>query len=499
MTTKPKQKYPFKTKPFQHQIDALRTMWGKPAFALLMEQGTGKTKVTIDEAGALFIAGRLKRLLVLAPNGVHANWEDEIETHLPESIKRDVLVWNSGMTGKAWKTHQEQFLRSPPADTFSILLMNIEGMVSSRAYDLALEFMKQPLAGMIVDESSRIKNHKAGRTKKTTALGELACHKRILTGTPISQGPLDVFGQFNFLSPQLLGTKSFHVFKHRYAIWSLERNPQSGARFEKLVEYKDLDHLQMKIAPHSFRVTKEDCLDLPEKLYTIHRVGMSKPQAKVYEAMKEELLYEIDREDLAPANTLVKLLRLQQIVGGFLPKEGEEDKSAVEAIEGVNPKMALLLELMESLPGKAIVWARFRSELEAIEKALRKAHGRDAVVSYHGGITDLDQRRNAVKSFQVPESNPRFFVANPQAGGIGLQLTAATTVVYFSNDFSLETRLQSEDRAHRIGQTSNVQYIDLVARDSIDEQILGALRSKRSIADLMTAPDALRRIREMLT
>ncbi len=495
-------KYPYKTKPFVHQQTALRMMWGKRYFALLMEQGTGKTKVILDELGAMWLAGRVSRLLVLAPNGVHANWEDEIETHLPTVIPRRVLVWDSDKLSKSKisKARKEQlvsFLASTRKKGLLIFLVNIEGMIAPGTVMLCRDFLLSDKTAIVLDESSRIKDYKSNRTKKATQLGRLGVYKRILTGTPVTQGPLDVYAQFRFLSEEVFGT-NWHVFRHKYADWSTERNPQSGARFEQIVAFKNLPDLQKRIAPISFRITKEECLDLPPKLYTINRLEMTSQQAKIYQAMSEELLFLIDREDLTPANILVKLLRLQQICGGFLPSEddGITSKDAVP-IEGANPKLALLVERMDGLQGKAIVWARFRAELDFIERRLAKAHGKDAVVTYHGG-TSAEQRKEAVRRFQDSESGPRFFVSNPRAGGMGITLTIATTVVYFSSDFSLETRLQSEDRAHRIGQKKKVHYIDLIMRDSIDEQVLGALKAKRSIADALVGPGVLARVTDML-
>ena len=488
--------FPFKTEPFAHQLEALRVMWGRAFFALFMEQGTGKTKVVLDEAAALYLKGRVQTLLVLAPNGVHANWEDEIEKHLPEEINRTVAVWDSNKASKKWEQEKHDLLVCQ--EGLAILLMNVEGMVSKRTVEFAKTFLLRGKALMVVDESSRIKNYQANRTKKVWYLGTMADYRRILTGTPITQGPLDLFAQCRYLHPTaMFGTDNWHVFRHRYATWTTETNPQSGKRFEQLVEYQNLQELQVKVAPHAFRVTKEQCLDLPPKLYSTKRIVMNPKQARIYNLMNEEILYEIDRDDLTPQNVLVKLLRLQQITGGFLPTEGNTTK--VEAIEGLNPKVALLKELTEELTGKAIVWARFRSELDAIISMLSDAHGRDAVVAYHGGITDLEQRRDAIRRFQDPESSVHYFVANQQAGGMGINLTQGRTVFYYSNDFNLENRLQSEDRAHRIGQDEKVHYIDLVARGTVDEKVLGALRAKKNLAEMLMAPDALKQLRELFT
>jgi SNF2 family DNA or RNA helicase len=485
------QDYLFKTKPFDHQLKVFTNSRDREGYALLMEQGTGKTKIIIDTVSWLYCKGDIDALLIVAPNGVQRNWVlNEIPIHTPDYISYK-STWYSNSPNKKEEAAICQVLDH---QGLKIIAMNIESMATAKGVAFAKKFLLSFRSMLVIDESSTIKNPKATRTKNLLKLSVHAKYRRILTGTPVTQGPLDLFTQFSFLDSQILRCQSYYAFRNKYAIMKEMRT--AGRSFMVVQGYVNTDELANLIAPHSHRVTKVDCLDLPDKLYTKRYVELSLTQRKLYNSLKKDVLVEFNGKEMSAPLALTKLLRLQQIVGGFFSADVEFDisddgeilpslsKRIPEAIDEKNPRVESLIELMEETNGKVIIWARFRAEIAEITKRLREDYGTDSCVEYHGGIEN-DLRSINVQRFQSdPEA--RFFVGHVQAGGKGLTLHAANTVVYFSNDFSLENRLQSEDRAHRIGQRSNVTYIDFVATNTLDETIVTTLRGKKSVADLIT-------------
>jgi len=288
-----------------------------------------------------------------------------------------------------------------------------------------------------------------------------------MTGTPVTKGPEDVYSQFKFLDPHILGYDSFYSFRARYCV-------MGGYENKQIVSYQNVDELTKNIEGHSFRVLKKDCLDLPDKIYQRHPVDLSPKQRKLYDQLRKEFIAELEGEHIDAPETITRLLRLQQIVCGWFPTEEE-----VKPIDEKNPRMQALLDILSDIDTKVIIWARFKADLRAIERALG-----DLAVAYHGDVSN-DQRAIAVERFQN-DPKVRYFIGQPQSGGIGLTLTAAECAIYYSNSFDLETRLQSEDRCHRIGTKNNVTYIDIEAPKTIDSKIIKALQSKKSLADVVT-------------
>lgn len=448
--------------------------------------------MVVDTACWLWLTDQIDGVLVIAPNSVKTTWVvDEIPTHSSPDVPWEAAWWSAN--GRAADRERFQQVLHSTRDALSWLVVNVESL-SARgdAYDACERFLKNLRVLLVVDESSKIKN-RVKRTKAVIKLGQLAAYRRICSGTPVTQGPLDLYTQFHFLDPAIINFPTFTAFKNRYALFDTRFG------FPKLIKYLNLDELQAKIAPHSYRVTRAECLDLPPKVYQKLEIDLAPEQRRLYDAMKERMLVElsVDGRTVSATIVLTKLLRLQQIVGGFLsldppePIVGEDISPVtpprdVQPVPGSNPKIAALLELAEQVQGKVIVWARFRAEIAAVAAALGKAHGTDAVVEFHGGISD-DGRTAARQTFQDPLSPVRFFVAQTDVGGYGLTLTAARTVVYYSNTFSLEARLQSEDRAMRIGQTGSVTYVDIIARDTLDSRVLEALRGKKDLASIVLA------------
>lgn len=483
-----------KTKGMAHQLEAVQRMVGRRTYALFMEQGTGKTWTLLADAERLYAKGAIDAVLVFAPNGVHTNWvKREIPTHMEgEIIARH---WRSGAGVKHLRWMEDLFKVRQEGQPvpLRILAMNIDAVITKKGYDFAERFLMATNALMIIDESGRIKNPDAARTKALMKLRHLAKGARIATGTPITRAPTDVFSQMQFLEHGLLGTTSYRAFVAEYADVlpnshplmqnMVRRNPK--AAYAQIIaknpdgspRWRNLDKLQKLLEPHSFRVLKKDCLDLPEKIYKTISFELEPEQRRVYEKMEEENRIELDERTELPVSELAALVKLQQITSGFvnLPTGG------LKYISEDNPRLKALLDALQDVDGKFIVWARFTEEIHAVRDALTAAGYN--VVTYFGA-TSRDDREAAVDGFQN-DPNIHCFIGNAQAAGIGLTLTAGETVFYFSNSFDLDHRLQSEDRSHRIGTVNHVVYIDLVAEDTVDEKIARNLQRKQRTAAIV--------------
>jgi len=458
--------FDFKTKPYEHQLVALQRSYDKTNYGYFMEMGCGKSKVLIDNLAWLHVNKGLDTAIIIAPKGVYRNWQiSEIPAHLPEDIEHEVYVWNPNPNkaeGKRLKAGIEE------RGKLRILLVNVEGFATQKVKKFVDLFVRGTPFLLAIDESTTIKNPKAKRTKALVALGKSASFRRILTGSPVTKSPMDLYSQCEFMDKRLLGFDSYFSFQGRYAITRTQR--MGSHSFQQIVGYRNLDELSSRLETFSYRVTKEEALDLPDKIYTTREVSLTDDQHRHYMSLKEAAIAVLEDGELvsAPA-VMTQLLRLQQVLCGHLMTDDGE------LVEIPTNRLSALLATVEEMDGKVIIWSRFRYDIKAIVATLAKTYGADSVVSYFGDTTD-EQRQNAIASFQFGDA--RFFVANPQTAGYGLTLTAATNVIYYANDFNLETRIQSEDRCHRIGQKKSVTYVDLVTRNSIDEHIVRTLRAK---------------------
>ena len=469
--------YRFKTKPFQHQLDALKESWNKEVWALFMEMGTGKTKVCIDNIAILFDKGKINAALIIVPNGIKRNWRNELKIHLSDHIKYRVAVW-SASPKKEEKIEIEQL--SVMVDDLTVFIMNIEALSTKRGYDFAYSFLLRNQTLVCVDESTTIKNHSAQRTKNILKLSQHAKYKRIMTGSPVTKSPLDLFSQVQFLDPWLLDQQSYYSFRARYAV--IVQRSVGTHSFQHIVKYQRLDELQEKIQNFSTRILKSDCLDLPEKVYTKRVVSLTAEQVKAYTEMKKAAITFFEDNVMTAASVLTQIIRLHQITCGHFKTDDGEVKSIK------SNRIKELLEVLEETNGKVIIWAVYRYDIQQIEKTLGEKYGKESVATYYGDTKD-SIRQSIVDRFMDPDDPLRSFVGNPKTGGYGLTLTSSHTVVYYSNDYSLEIRLQSEDRAHRIGQTSKVTYVDLIAENTIDEKIVKALNAKIDLASQVMGED----------
>lgn len=511
--------FPYKTQPRDHQRKALQATAVKPFFALTMEQGTGKTKVVIDTASALHMQGKITGLLVVAPNTVHRQWVTiEIPKHMPEITDYAALPW----TGKAGqnrkiKAAMADLLESGPA--LRVLTVNYEALRSKDCVDFISKFLKSHKVLFVLDEAHRIKNPSAKTTRAILKLGEKAAYRRILTGTPVARSPLDVYAPYQFLSDSILRYPTFSAFRAQHAVLLPPTHPLVRSQLEKMrlrgkpayagsisiiatdsdgkPKYKNLEQLQAKLQPYTFRVLKKDCLDLPPKVYAVRHVALHPLQEAAIAKLRALVTMGANSVEEASGviSPMVAVLYYQQILCGVIPEPLRKfygDAPILFPEPAVNPRMAALLDELEEVTNKAIIWCRFTHDIVSITAALKALYGEESTAAFYGEVSPT-QREEIMAKFQDRSGPLRWFVGNPQAGGTGLTLTAAEDVIYYSNSFKFLDRLQSEDRCHRIGTVGSVRYLDLVVPDSVDEHILRANEAKMDLADAITG-DSLKEL-----
>ena len=494
-----------KTKPMDHQVIGLERSDGKRNFAFLMEQGTGKTWLTLADAERCFLLDKIDAIAVIAPNGVHTNWvRREIPTHL--EVKSLCYAWRGTPSSKKAKEDVERMYRTHYAHEdrpLRVFAINIEAINSNNGYEALERFIKAYRVMVIVDESTRIKNPDAKRSKKVVTLGREGIARRILSGTPLTRAPTDLFMQFHFLKEGLLGTKSFRAFNSEFSVLLDPGHPQMIAIMRKLAGktrgipqvvakddngvpmFRNLERLSDLIAPHSYRVTKKDCLDLPDKIYKVATFELSPNQRKVYDTVAAEYSYLLERDDGVNEDVSFEAIasrtKLKQITSGFINIYGEAQLLPPED----NPRMALFKSIVEGLldrdpDASFIVWAMFEQELIQIKAFLDSINVNSAM---YYGATKKDARDQIIDDFQA--GTIKCFIGHAAAGGIGITLTKAETAIYYSCSDDNELRMQSEDRCHRIGTVNNVVYWDLIGEDTIDEKIARSNAMKSHLADVV--------------
>ena len=462
--------YKFKTKPYAHQLTALEKSWNKENYAYFMEMGTGKTKVLIDNVAMLYDKGKIDGALIIAPKGVVKTWyEQELPTHLPDHIENVSVLWQPNIT----KTQQEKLDTLFEIDTaLHILIMNVEALSTEKGVKFATKFINSHKTMMAIDESTTIKTPSARRTKNIISLGLNAKYKRIMTGSPITKNPLDLYTQCEFLDPWLLDFASYYAFRNRYA--EMKTMHIRGRSIQVVDKFQNLGELSDIVKEFSYRVLKEDCLDLPPKVFIKRHITLTADQKRVYEQMKEQAIAHLNGKVTTTMTVLTQLMRLHQITCGYVTA----DDGTTQQVE--SNRLNELMSILEDTDGKVIIWANYQLSVGEIIQKIIKVYGPDSYVHYYG-LTPQEDRQDFIRKFQN-DPKCRFIIGTPQTGGYGITLTEANTVIYYSNGYDLEKRLQSEDRAHRIGQKKTVTYIDLICEDTIDEKIVKALRNKINIA-----------------
>jgi SNF2 family DNA or RNA helicase len=451
-------------------MTALEKSWNKENFAYFMEMGTGKTKVLIDNLSMLYDKGKVNGALIVAPKGVVKTWyEQELPAHLVDHIECVSVLWQSNITKKQQEHLDMLFM---PGLGLHILIMNVESLSTDKGVNFARKFLSSHNTLMAIDESTTIKTPTAKRTKNIISLGKLAKYRRIMTGSPVTKNPLDLYTQCLFLDPYLLNFQSYYAFRNRYAI--MKTMHVRGRSIQVVHKFQNLNELSETVKTFSDRVLKEDCLDLPPKIFMKRHVALTPDQKKIYDQMKKQAIAVLNGKVTSTMTVLTQLMRLHQITCGHFTA----DDGTTQSVD--SNRIKELMGVLDETEGKAIIWANYQLSVGEIIQAIIKEYGEDSYVHYYG-LTSQEERQDNIRKFQN-DPKCRFLVGTPQTGGYGITLTQAHTVIYYSNSYDLEKRLQSEDRAHRIGQTKTVTYIDLIAEDTVDEKIVKALRDKINIA-----------------
>jgi len=463
--------YKFKTTPYQHQLNALALSWEKEYFAYFMEMGTGKSKVLIDNIAMLYDKGKINGALIIAPKGVIGTWyKDQIPNHMPDHVEYKAVMWQANINIKQQKKLDTLF---ETGEDLHILVMNVESFSTKKGIEFAYKFLSCHNTMMTIDESTTIKNPDAKRTKNICKLGPHAKYRRILTGSPITKSPLDLYKQCDFLAPELLGHSSYYSFRTRYAI--MKTANFGGRSVQIVVGYRNLPELTDMLKKFSYRVLKDECLDLPKKTFMRRVVKLTKEQDYAYKQMSQLALAQFQGKLMTTATVMTQLMRLHQITCGHFTA----DDGTIKDLK--NNRSDELSDLLNEVHGKVVIWAHYQYDVETIVERIKKEHGNNSVVTYYG-LTPQDQRQDNIKKFQDKEGPVRFLVGTTATGGYGITLTAASTMIYYSNGYDLEKRQQSEARIDRIGQESPMTYIDLIAENTIDDKIVVALRKKVNIA-----------------
>lgn len=464
--------FKFKTEPYPHQLEALQFGIDLPNFALTMDPGTGKSKVMIDDVSCFFLKNEGDAAIVICPNSIKSNWEEQIEIH--SSVPHDVFVF-----GPDTKKKFNEWMLTP-FNGVKWALFAVESFSQGDAMVYAEKFLLLRRCALLIDESSRIKTHDSIRTKNITKLGLFAKRKRTASGTPLTKGPQDLYAQYSFLDPDIIGGSSFYSFRNRYCL-------MGGYKMRQIVGTMNEDELIQLINPYTYRASKADHLKLPPKVYQIRKVAPSKEQEQIYKKLDTEGYAEIKGHAISFDNVLVKHLRLQQISSGFVPAakllpNGMVDENETELIPlaGKNPKIEELVGVLDEIDGKVIIWCRFQREVDLVFDAI-------GGVKFYG-LQSADENTTARRAF-MNDPDVKYFIGTQSSGGIGITLVSAATVIYLSNTFMLEDRIQSEDRAHRIGQTADsVLYIDIVMdRDWVDSKVIKSIQMKKDYSDWLLA------------
>jgi SNF2 family DNA or RNA helicase len=471
----------FLKEPFKHQKDAVASCHNTDMhnYAYLMEMGTGKTLTALVDLLLLNNKDIVECAVVLAPKSVYRNWMKEINTFISSDYDYKVNTWDPSMIDPYTKENlsTEKFFVAGRESKLHVFLMNIESLSTPKGMNYLSAFLSRKDLSrtmMIVDESTTIKTPTAKRTKNLIKITKDIAYKRILTGTPVTKSPLDIYTQFAFLDTKILGQSNYYAFRARYA--KIINRPTSGGRhFPLITGYQRLEELEEKIYTHAFRVKKEECTDLPDKVYQKRFVTMSEKQLVAYESLRRNAMFIFNDNTTTSVNRLSQIVKLHQVCCGFTINDDGEIHDVP------NKRYDELLNVLEESDGKVIIWANYRHNIQTITQKLKDKYGDTSTAAFYGD-TDNQVRMDLVENFQNKGHDLTYLVANPKTGGYGITLTASHTVVYFSNNYDLEIRLQSEDRAHRIGQKNKVTYVDFVCKGTVDEKILTALKNKVDIA-----------------
>jgi len=442
-----------------HQAAAVAKTAPSRIGALFMEMGTGKSRTAIELVRLR--RKRISKTIWFCPVSLKQTVKHEILKHT-DTRPNEIHIFD----------HKSNMRTLPEAGWY---IVGIESMSASKRVILTVNSIVDEKTFVILDESQYIKGHRSARTNWITDISKRARYRLILTGTPMSQGIVDLFSQMRFLSPKILGYRSFYSFAHNH----LEYHPNYPGL---IIESHNTEYIAAKIKPYVYQVTKEECLDLPDKLYETRYFEMTWEQREVYDQAKIDLLMDIDYDHFNSITIFRLFSALQQIVSGYRRrKHGEE----WQVNYFIHYRDEMLGGIVSQIPEteKIIIWAKYRYDIDTIKAVLTECHGENSIALFHGGINEKG-RADQVMRFR---RNARFFIATPSCGGHGLTLNEAHHVIFYNNSFKYAERLQAEDRCHRIGQSQPVTYIDIVCAQSIDERIMTALSSKGNVVEAFKA------------
>jgi SNF2 family DNA or RNA helicase len=449
--------------PMEHQWDMLDKGWDLKGYALLAAMGTGKTFVVVQMARIRYECGRIKRFVVICPQTLRRTWRREFEKYAPGLADcRDL-----GSPG------YEKWASDPDQKQLKVLLVSVEGLgISPRLADLVYCFLRGQDVMIVCDESSRIKNPEAVRTKRSIEIAAYCKYRMILNGTPIAKGIQDLWAQYEFLDPNIIGSGDYWAFKTRYVV-------MGGYENKQVIGYSNVEELMKLIQPYTLEVDKK-VLKLPDKVYKTVEVSATPDQEKLF----SKILTGIgDGPMIKVQNVLEKMLRLQQVIGGFEPATDPDTMVTTTTPLPKNPKMSALMDLIEDNRhgNKFVIWARYIPEIEHITSMLREKFGADSCVTYYGQTSAVD--RGIAEDRYCRDPKCRFLVGNPAAAGLGLTFISGENdvMVYYSGTFAYIDRSQSEDRSHRIGQKNSVTVVDFIMKDTLDEAIQAAIRDKKDM------------------
>lgn len=462
-------KFKFKTSPYQHQLEALSFAYGRKAFAFFMEMGTGKSKIIVDEVTNLIEDDLIDASIILAPNNIHAQWKSEFIKHGPDDYdKWAIQIYRSTENEEKRDELTQSIINSGKK---LILLVNIEALSTDKGYYYLHKVLKSKLrCYLAIDESHKIKSYSAKRTKNAILLSRLASIKRIATGTEAEEGLENLFSQFKFLDPGIIGINSYTAFRYTFCI-------MGGFEGREVKGYQNQDVLAARIKNFAYQKRKYECLDLPEKVYVTHEIGITRPQMKIYDQLRDELIYELENNKIVDATmAITKMIRLQQVLCGHLNASDHESRLKPEIIPSV--RASYVADLVDNISGKVIIFCRFVMDVNLVSNALGDAGIKSIAIS--GGV-DPQARMDEIDRWRV-SSDTKALVMTIATGGVGLTLNEANNTIFYSNTWSSTDRLQAEDRNHRIGQNDKVTYHDIVVPGRIDEKLLTALREKRALS-----------------
>lgn len=465
--------FPFIYSPLKHQAEEFTEHRDTPQRALLWEPGTGKSKSGIDKMAYLWLTGKIDTVIVMAKKGEYTNWKYvELPEHMPPEVPYVCEVYRSGL--KEWEKQKLRDLAKSDPDRLRILNINIESM-SHEGGKVALAFAASRRKNMmfILDESTSVKNRKAVRSKEVIKLARKAMYRTIMTGTFATHSPLDVWGQTLVLGEGLLGTTNFYSFKSTYCTEEIQYF--GSKNFKKITGYKRLDDLNSRIKTFASIRTREECFDLPPKIYKKIDVQLTEEQSDMYKDMRDLALAELGDNTIVEATSALEIIsKLDQIAVGQI----KLDDGSYRILN--NNRVESVLSRLEDSNSKAIIWCNYKGMLEHMYAEIRKNWHPSKVARFYGGVPD-EEREDAVRKFQDSGSELQWIVANQQSLGYGRTLTLGKENHYVSNGYNLEHRLQSEDRTMRLGQTDSVLYNDYFSRGTVNEKIYVNLRAKKSV------------------